>query len=317
MVRKFFSSLLTILLLRLMLVSLFLLILHNMCQQIYADADATHLVIGCDGIKSRVRQLLLGENSPASYAHYSHKFAYRALVPMDKAVEVLGHYRAHNQHMHMGPGAHLLTFPVAEYTLMNVVAFVTDPEDWSAAAKMTATATKDQVIQAFSDWGPAVRAITNLLPDELDKWGIFDTYDHPASTYAVGRVCIVGDAAHASSPHHGGGAGIGVEDALALVSLFEKVNVTLKSRSTSKVKAIEVAFAAYDPVRRERTQWFVDSSRRACEIYEWNDPRAGNDPEKCYQEVRWRSHRLWHFDLEYMMGEVGEKYESLLCKSLA
>ncbi|KAH8799825.1 hypothetical protein F5884DRAFT_868939 [Xylogone sp. PMI_703] len=274
-----------------------------------AEADA---VIGCDGIKSRVRQLLLGEDSPASYPHYSHKYAFRALIPMEKAVEVLGHYKCHNQHMHMGPGQHMLTFPVADYKLMNMVAFVTDPNDWSAQGKMTAPATKEEVVKAFADWCPAVRAITNLLPDTLDKWGIFDTHDYPAPTYAQGRVCLAGDAAHASSPHHGGGAGIGVEDALTLVSLMERVITTLQTTSLSKGKAIRAAFAAYDPVRRERTQWFVASSRHACDIYEWQAPECGSDLDKCYREIRWRSHRLWHFDLDYMMGEAGENYKRIL-----
>jgi salicylate hydroxylase len=272
-------------------------------------------VIGCDGIKSRVRQLVLGEDSAAAYSHYSHKYAFRALVPMDKAVDVLGHYKSHNQHMHMGPKAHLLTFPVAGHTLMNVVAFVTDPNDWSSKEKMTAPATKEEVVKAFASWGPAVRAITQLLPDELDKWGIFDTYEHPAPTYTQGRVCLAGDAAHASSPHHGGGAGIGVEDALTLVSLIERVRTTVQTGELSMAQAIKAAFAAYDPVRRERTQWFVESSRQVCETYEWNNPDSGNDTEKCYKDIRWRSHKLWHFDLDYMMGEAGEVYRSK-CESL-
>ena len=234
---------------------------------------------------------------------------------MDKAVEALGHYKAHNQHMHMGPEAHVLNFPVAGHTLMNVVAFVTDPNDWSSQGKMTAPATRDEVVTAFAKWGPAVRAITELLPDELDKWGIFDTYDYPASTYARGRVCLAGDAAHASSPHHGGGAGIGVEDALTLVSLLDQVTTTLRTSSAAKATALTAAFAAYDPVRRERTQWFVESSRGVCETYEWNDPKCGNDPEKCYAEIRWRSHKLWHFDLDYMTGEAGEGYKRLLAEA--
>src|SRR6201999_827615 len=47
-----------------------------------SEADA---VIGCDGIKSRVRELLLGEGNPASYPHYSHKVAFRGLIPMEQA----------------------------------------------------------------------------------------------------------------------------------------------------------------------------------------------------------------------------------------
>jgi salicylate hydroxylase len=52
-----------------------------------AAADA---VIGCDGIRSRVRQLILGEDNPQSYPQYSHVYAYRGLISMDKAVEAVG-----------------------------------------------------------------------------------------------------------------------------------------------------------------------------------------------------------------------------------
>jgi salicylate hydroxylase len=172
---------------------------------------------------------------------------------MGKAVAALGYFKAHNLHVHMGPKAHVLTFPVAGHALMNVVAFVTDMDDWPSEEDVTAPATKDEVLKAFANWGPAVRAITNMLPDELDKWGIFDTYDNPAPTFVSGRVCLAGDAAHASSPHHGGGAGIGMEDALVLASLMERVTTTIRKSPVGKNKALVAAFAAYDPVRRERT----------------------------------------------------------------
>lgn len=63
-----------------------------------AEAD---VVVGCDGIKSRVRQLVVGEDHPSVYPTYTHKYAYRGLVPMDKAVEVLGEERAKNACMHV------------------------------------------------------------------------------------------------------------------------------------------------------------------------------------------------------------------------
>ncbi|KAI9879286.1 MAG: hypothetical protein M1830_009016 [Pleopsidium flavum] len=270
------------------------------------------LFIGCDGIKSRVREILLGKENPASYPYYSHKVAYRGLIPMDKAVDALGDYKARNQHMHMGPGAHVLHFPVAGHTLMNVVAFVTDPHDWCDNEKMTAPATRVEVEEAFAKWGPTVRAITNLLPDELDKWAIFDTFDHPAPTYARGQICIAGDAAHASSPHHGAGAGIGVEDALCLGTLVEMAVSSLQVKGASKVQVLSMAFDTFNAVRRERSQWLVNSSRSICEVYEWANPKTGKDPEKCLEEIKWRSHKIWYFDINGMLGDAAEGYERRL-----
>jgi salicylate hydroxylase len=80
---------------------------------------------------------------------------------------------------------------------------------------MTAPATPDEVESVFEKWGPTVKALPRLLPPHLDKWAIFDSYDHPAPFYARDRICIAGDAAHAASPHHG------VEDALCLSTLLD------------------------------------------------------------------------------------------------
>lgn len=60
------------------------------------------MVIGCDGIKSRVRALLLGDDlHPAASPSFTHKYAYRGLVPMDKAVAAVGEELASNSCMHV------------------------------------------------------------------------------------------------------------------------------------------------------------------------------------------------------------------------
>ncbi len=259
-----------------------------------------------------MRQILFGKGNPASHPHYTHKVAYRGLIPMDKALEAVGDKNARNQHMHIGPGRHILHFPVANQTLINVAAFVSDPHDWKDDEKMTAPATREEVEEAFAEWGPTVRAMTSLLPDTLDRWAIFDSFDHPAPTYSRGRICIAGDAAHASAPHHGAGAGIGVEDALCLSSLLEMAMSSLQLNKATKDQALCTAFDTFNDVRHERSQWLVNSSRGICDTYEWADPKIGNDPEKCFKEIEWRSHKIWHFDIEGMLGDAAAAYERRL-----
>lgn len=103
----------------------------NRLGQLLRFQDGTtvtaHAVIGCDGIRSRVRQILFGEDHPAASAHYSHKYAARGLIPMDRARKALGDAKVETRFMHLGPDAHALTFLVAHGSLLNVVAFVTDP----------------------------------------------------------------------------------------------------------------------------------------------------------------------------------------------
>ena len=77
------------------------------------------------------------------------------------------------------------------------------------------------MVKVFKDFALVVKTFVGLLEDSLDKWAIFDNWEHPAPTFAEGRVCLAGYSTHASWPHHGAGAGFGVEDALAISIVIE------------------------------------------------------------------------------------------------
>lgn len=85
----------------------------------FADgATAQHTaVIGCDGIKSRTRELVLGRQDGRPV--FSGKYAYRGLIPMQKAVELLGDEIPRTPQMYCGYRGHVLTFPIANGTIMN------------------------------------------------------------------------------------------------------------------------------------------------------------------------------------------------------
>ncbi|EPE28678.1 FAD/NAD(P)-binding protein [Glarea lozoyensis ATCC 20868] len=266
-------------------------------------ADA---VIGCDGIRSRVRQLILGEDNPASYPSYTHKYAFRGLVPMEKAKEIFSYKKAFSRHIHIGYDAHAVTFPVAGGTLLNVVAFVTDTNPWPFKEKLTAPGTKSEAVAAFSKFHPTFRAIIHLLPEELSKWAVFDMKDHPAPTYSRGCIAVCGDAAHASSPYHGAGAGFAIEDALVLAELFE--NAAGKKRG-DRARMVRAVLESYSEVRLERTQWLVEGSRFMGEMYEW---QHGRDRERCRDEIEWRSRRIWDFDVGKMVVDAVGVFEGKL-----
>ncbi|KAI1770232.1 hypothetical protein F4818DRAFT_446526 [Hypoxylon cercidicola] len=146
--------------------------------------------------------------------------------------------------------------------------------------------------------------------DEL--WAVFDTYDHPAPAFSVGRVCIAGDAAHASSPHLGASAGFGVEDALALGTVMEQAATTLRAGGAAKDVVLSAAFRAYDTVRRERAQWLVRSSRQVCKTYEWANPDCGDDPDKCLKDIERRAHKIWYFDIDGMVRDAESAYHKFM-----
>ncbi|KAE8368984.1 hypothetical protein BDV27DRAFT_141525 [Aspergillus caelatus] len=272
-----------------------------------AEADA---VIACDGIKSRARQLLLGPENPASYPQYTHKVAYRALIPMDKVVAAIGEYKTFRQHMHVGPNAHLIHYPVNTNTIGATVV-VSDPNDWPQDKPTTARASRKEVSEALTGWCTPVRNLVELFPEELDQWALFDLFEYPVPKYNKGRVCLMGDAAHASSPHHGAGASFGIEDALCMSTLMSELIMDLREHRTSKATALRTAFETYDKIRRTRTQWLVNSSRRVCDLFqqpEWANPDKRVKTESCFEEVKDRSFKIWHFNSADMVDDTIREY---------
>lgn len=279
-----------------------------------SSADA---LIGCDGLHSRVRAQLLASDAPlATSATYTHKRCYRAIVPRIDGEKALGIAKANDQCMHVGPGAHILTYPVG-VQMLNIVMFIADQDDWPDAEHTTMLGRREDVLRRLQDWGPAARGLAALLPEEPLVWGIFDMYDHPAPYFSKGRVCLVGDAAHASAPHHGAGAGFGVEDALALATSMEEVLKSLKNHENESIKrrAIEAALQSYNRIRYNRAQWLVRSSRETGDIYEWMYPETGSDPIKCQKELEERFATIAKFSIQEMVDDTRKTYEHIMFAS--
>jgi len=295
------------------------------------DTQQPHAVIGADGVRSRIRELMLG---PAFNATYSRKFCFRALVPMDAAVAAVGRRRAGTRFMFNGPGAHVITYPVGADRFLNTLLVLSDAHDWDLAAtggRHTARGAKSEATAALAAWHAVVRDIVGLFPEGpdgdgakgLDKWAIFDMYDHPADTYAKGSVCLAGDAAHACGPHLGAGAGFGIEDALALVTVLEAARDAEAEAETASAAAggkptpsragiLSKAVQAYSDVRMERTQWLVRETRAAVDLFQWQDKEVGSDAELFGREITWRFHKIWEHDTEGMVKEVLQGFQTRL-----
>ncbi|KAF4981771.1 hypothetical protein FZEAL_2493 [Fusarium zealandicum] len=259
---------------------------------------STDALIGCDGIRSRVRQLLVGADHPSAMPTYSHKYAYRGLVPMDKAIEAVGEERARNACMHMGPDGHMLTFPVTHGEKLNIVAFRTTDQPWDGE-RMTKVARRQEALDDFKGYNSSVRKLLKLTEEELNVWAIFDLGDHPVSTFYRGRICISGDAAHATAPHHGAGAGFCIEDSAVMAELLADDRVQAS-------RDLEAVFAVFDACRRERTQWLVQSSRRIGDCYEWRADGVGRDFGKIEREINERLETISGIDLDAVCKDARE-----------
>lgn len=145
----------------------------------------------------------------------------------------------------------------------------------------------------FAGWSSTANKIISMMRKN-DIWALFN--HPPAPTYVSdnGRVVIIGDAAHATTPHKGSGAGMAIEDAYLLGHLVAQA----LSGSDDANKAIPAAFRVYDATRRERTQRLVEDSRETGTLYDLEHPVFGTDKEKLKETLLTRMDWVWKHDVE-------------------
>ncbi|KAF7156256.1 hypothetical protein CNMCM5623_009649 [Aspergillus felis] len=241
-----------------------------------AEAD---VLLGCDGIHSCTRKVLLGADHPASRAGFSHTVTYRTMVPIDVGIAALGQKVAKSACNHLGPGADLLVYPVMSGTLLNIAVFAYEAAEFPDRDKMTVQVDRSEIEKLFKGWTPQVADIWKLYPEKVVKWGIFDLEEAPPPTYARGRACLVGDAAHASTPYLGVGACTGVEDALVICTLLESVQQKALGGEALR-DALREALQTYSQVRLDRGRWIHHHSRQMGQMYHWRYGPTGRDPER-------------------------------------
>ncbi|RUR45122.1 salicylate 1-monooxygenase [Vreelandella populi] len=252
-------------------------------------------IIGFDGIKSSVRRHVLppeqhGEITP----FWSGTYAYRGMIPtseLEAALEANGSEKrlALVPQMYLGKDRHILTFPVKQSQLINVVAFITDRstsnpklpegEEWVQAAS------QEEMLKVFEAWGPACQAILECIPKPT-RWALHELPE--LAHYHRDRVLIVGDAAHALVPHQGAGAGQALEDAYVLASLLTDEHCDRHS--------VNDVLAAFEQVRHARTCKVQRTSHEAGDVYEYAGENIGNDESKLIKNLETRFDWLWNHD---------------------
>lgn len=186
--------------------------------------------------------------------------------------------------------------PIEQGKVVNIVAYFTKEDGrWNHEAWVR-PATKEEMLASFRGWSEPVRSILSLI-EKPDLWALFDHL--PAATYyRKGKLCLLGDSAHASTPHHGAGAGMAVEDALIMSRLLASIG---------SAGELESAFAAYDAVRRPRSQRLVASSRKTGEVYDFEDEIIGDNMKATREYLEQAWDWIWNEDLNRQL-EMAQLY---------
>lgn len=167
------------------------------------------LLVGADGIHSRVRTLLFGPEKP----RFTGCVAWRGLVPAERIKHLGIEVASHNW---MGPDGHVVHYWVAGGRMMNVVC-VAEHGDWTKESWTDRGEVAD-VLARYEGWHPTVRDLIGAFPETF-VWALHDRAELPR--WSAGRVTLLGDACHPMLPMMAQGAAQSIEDGAALASLLE------------------------------------------------------------------------------------------------
>ena len=191
-----------------------------------AEAD---LLIGADGIHSRVREFVFGPEKP----RFTGCVAWRGLVPAER-IRHLGFEIV--SHCWLGPDGHVVHYWVSGGRMMNVVCVV-EHGDWTRESWTDKGEVAD-VLARYEGWHPMVRSLIGAFPQTF-IWALHDRAELPC--WSAGRVTLLGDACHPMLPMMAQGAAQSIEDGAALATLLEAMPDDIAS-----------ALARYEAVRKPR-----------------------------------------------------------------
>lgn len=204
-------------------------------------------VVCADGLHSVGRSVINGATTP----QFTGQVAWRALVQADSPQP--------QAEVTMGPGRHIVRYPLRDSTLMNIVA-VEERTSWAEEGWQHKD-DPENLRAAFRDFGGPVADLLEKV-QEVHLWGLFR---HPvAETWVRDGTALLGDAAHPTLPFLAQGANMALEDAWIL----------------AQVAARGDDFRVYQQLRRTRTARIVQVASGNARKYHL---RPG--------PVRWAAHR--------------------------
>lgn len=205
------------------------------------------IIVGCDGIKSRTREILQKRPDPPVD---TGDIAYRILVPAaqmraHKELQELVEGDMSPLNYWMGPDCHVVCYLLKGADLYNIVLIC--PDDLPKESNV-AKGDVEEMRAAFSKWDPRLRKLLSLIK-ECAKWRLQNHEE--LDRWAYGKVVLLGDACHPTLPYLASGAAMAVEDGAVLGRLMAKVTNRAELPALLKM---------YESLRKQRTTTVVKRS---------------------------------------------------------
>ena len=213
-------------------------------------------LIGADGIWSAVR----GHSFPNMQPQSSGLIAWRGTLD---ATQLPREYTAPRVQLWMGPGAHIVAYPISGARQINVVVIV--PGTWNRPG-WSAPGDGLELKGAFDAqrWPAPARMMLGAV-DVWRKWALFTLPG--GGEWTSGTIALLGDAAHAMLPFAAQGAGLAIEDAAVLAK-------TLSEQPVETAKQITAALKRYARLRRSRVAQVERAARKQGRIYHYTGALA-------------------------------------------
>jgi 2-polyprenyl-6-methoxyphenol hydroxylase-like FAD-dependent oxidoreductase len=217
---------------------------ENSVTVIFTNGEtAKHdLIIGADGLRSRVRKQVFGASEPIYRGYQIWRGIGEASgMPENTSSETWGR----------GKRFGILNTADKQFTWYAAVNFPNKHADSPLGRKA-------ELLNLFSDWHSPIGELIASTPEKLImKNGAFDQV--LMRKWTKGTVALLGDSAHACTPNLGQGGGMAIEDALVL------------AKSLNAENSIESALHLYEKRRTSRTKHIQQRSRLMGQIAQWEN----------------------------------------------
>ncbi len=213
------------------------------------------IVVGADGIRSIVREVLFGADKP----RFTNSMCWRCILPMSKLPARVGPGGSitltPGDHLSWyGPAGQVICYPLGDGSRLNIFAgHVSDKwveESWSTPSS------SEELVAAYAGWN---EALLGMFAESGDcyKWGIFDR--DPRKHWTVGRVTLLGDAAHPTMPNLAQGANMAIEDGYVLARALDRYEEDVSTALTQYVaerqpRTAQITLQSRENFRRTR-EW--------------------------------------------------------------